>query len=153
MKEVYILSGAVHSGKTTALLKWAAHTKGVYGIAAPVINGIRYLQNLNNSEKHQLETDHDSDDNIAIGNYLFSEEIFKWGRDVLLDSLDKNPEWLVIDEIGLLELSGRGLEPAVTKALKTERKIKIILVIRQELVAEVIKYYGLDRQLIKEFRV
>ena len=46
---------------------------------------------------------------ITVSVKMFS---FLWAQNALFNSLDKNLEWLIIDEIGPLELEGKGLEPA-----------------------------------------
>jgi nucleoside-triphosphatase THEP1 len=65
---------------------------------------------------------------------------------VLRSGFEQVPEWLVFDEIGYLELQGQGLEPAVRRILNWNKRIaatKLLWVVREELLDEVLEYYGL----------
>ena len=115
--KIHIYKGPVHSGKTFRLSNWVNREQSVDGILAPVINGSRYLLHINSKKKKllQLSEIKQNLNTEKIGPYIFSKTTFAWARKILLGCMDKNPEWLVIDEIGLLELDGRGLGPAVTE--------------------------------------
>jgi len=144
--KIHIFKGPVHSGKTFRLLNWADGLRSFDGIAAPLINESRYLLHISNRKKKllQLPLKTQNLNTEKVGPYIFSKDTFAWGRKILLDCVDKNLDWLVIDEIGLLELDGRGLEPAVTEILNYGGcSIKnIVLVVRDKLVSRVIKHYG-----------
>ncbi len=129
--------------------------QSVDGILAPVINGSRYLVHISSKKKKilQLPEIMQNSNTEKIGSYIFSKAAFAWARKILLDCIDKNPEWLVIDEIGLLELDDRGLEPAVTEILNNRScSIKnIVLVVRDNLIPRVIKYYSFLKREIFYF--
>jgi nucleoside-triphosphatase THEP1 len=67
----------------------------------------------------------------------------------------QNPKWLIIDEIGPLELKGQALEPMVSKILNDEKRneINIILVIRKTLVERAIEHYKLHVKGFKFFTI
>jgi len=152
---IFILSGPVHSGKSTRLNEWIEERNDVAGILAPIIRGLRNLQDITSGEKRCLEKSgksNDSEDDLAIGNYIFSSSVFHWGKQVLKKSADEKINWLVIDEIGILELQGRGLEPAVSSLinLKWDRAPQnILLVVRERLVEKVIKHYRINERVQK----
>jgi len=148
--KIHIFKGPVHSGKTFRLLNWAGSLQSIDGIAAPFINSNRYLQHISSRKKKllQLPVNTHNLSTEKVGPYIFSKEVFAWGRKILLDCMNNETDWLVIDEIGLLELDGRGLEPAVSEILNcSDCSIKnIVLVVRDNLVSRVIKHYGFSKR-------
>jgi nucleoside-triphosphatase THEP1 len=67
--------------------------------------------------------------------------------------MENMPRYLVIDEIGPLELSGRGLEPMVSTILENyERSPKqhLVLVVRDYLLEKVISHYHLRDQILTD---
>ena len=147
MNKFFILSGKTGIGKTTFLLN-LVKDKNVDGILAPVINGKRHLQHISSNQMKKLEIDDDIENRktISVGRYLFDENIFEWAREKLIVSFNANPEWLIIDEIGPLELNSNGLEPAISQIVKTinyQSKIKIIFVVRENLIDSFLKHFNL----------
>lgn len=146
----YILSGTVHSGKTSRLLRWIEGRSGICGILAPVIEGKRHLMRVDTQEARRVElldTETGYQPEWRIGKYVFSKDVFLWGQQVLEQGCRDETEWMIIDEIGLLELDGKGLEPAVTNILKRQAPIlpgKIILVVRESLRLKVVQHYNLE---------
>ena len=146
MNKILIYSGQIKSGKTTTLHEWAKEQNNIDGILAPVINNKRHLLRIMTNEKKLLEQNDFTDKIINIGKYYFSQSVFEWGQNQLLDSFNCKNEYIIIDEIGPLELRGEGLEPAVSKIISDKlNSKKIILVVREKLVDEVIKHYKLDK--------
>lgn len=152
MGKILIYSGEVHTGKTTSLLRWCADKKNIDGIFQPVIEEKRFIYHLGSRTLKRLEVD--SIENVTlIGKYKFDNSTFEWAQKVLLDSFNQNLELLIIDEIGPLELEGKGLEPALSFLMKNRKNFagKILLVIRNSILEEVIKKYdpGSDYSLFK----
>ncbi len=145
MKPIYILSGKIQTGKTTQLMYWAASQKNIDGVFQPVINDKRFIYHLSSRTLKQLETDQKK--NVtSIGKFNFSNAAFEWARNVLLDCLEKDLDWLIIDEVGPLELEGKGLEPAVSKIISERDKIKakIICVVRDKILEKFLIHYKLN---------
>lgn len=144
MKKIFILTGEIHSGKTTRLMKWSANRKNVDGIFQPVIDDKRFIYHLAAKTLKPLETD--SPENIVqIGKYKFSNQTFDWAKTVLAEAVQKEIDWLIIDEIGPLELSGKALDSVISKIFFSIDSItpKIICVVRSGLVEDMINHYGL----------
>lgn len=157
---VVILTGPIQSGKTTALVSWIAERRAsgarIGGVLAPVTDGKRHLRSIANGEERILDVAASdgggSDaDVVAIGPHRFYADVFAWARAELLSDLDSvgragGCEWVVIDEVGPLELRDEGLEPAVGEALRicTEHDgLRVLLVVRDRLLADVTGRYGL----------
>ena len=74
-------------------------------------------------------------------------------QNILSATAPELTEWLVIDELGKLELAGGGLEPALGQVLARYRQAgtgRILLVIRDTLLAQAISRYGLQGAQVVE---
>ncbi len=146
-KKIFILTGPVHTGKTTRLMHWAASQKNIDGIFQPVIDEKRFIYHIASRSLKMLEVPPNATDEnvIKIGTYRFSKDVFIWAQNVLLNSLDKSLDWLIIDEIGPLEFDGNGLEPIITKIFEENEKFsgKILCVVRDSMLEKFVEQYGL----------
>ncbi len=150
MKIINILTGPTQSGKTTHLIAWVKFHTRCAGILSPVLNKKRFIYAIHTNEYRPLETENDmvaEEGTISIGKYTFLQSSFAWAQEQLKRALDKNPKWIIIDEIGPLELSGKGLEPMVGKILKSyksNKKFRLVLVVRESLLDKVVRHYDLQ---------
>lgn len=150
MNQINILTGPINSGKTTRLTNWVNRQNNCAGILAPVRGGLRYLYAIHSHKRKLLEIkEFKIAENrvIRIGDFCFSREVFEWARGELLFALKQKPSWLIIDEIGPLELTGNGLEPAVSKILnelKSYDQVRLVLVIREQLLDAFIHTYRIN---------
>ena len=152
---IIIFSQPIHSGKTTQLLHWCNQQKNAAGILMPDINDKRKILNLETKEVFAVECD-DPDNTkeklVTVGKYHFYAAAFEKANSILLGAVSSNPEWLVIDEVGKLELEGKGFYPAVKKIIDDqEEKITTtnnILVVRDSLRAEVINFFKINKYII-----
>jgi nucleoside-triphosphatase len=141
-KPIYYYTGPVHTGKTTRIAEWASRNNCT-GILSPIINGKRHLREIKSGELKLLESDSNIN-SISIGRYNFKKEVFEWGRQKLLAEYESEPEWLVIDEYGKLELRGEGLEPVISTIInhwKINKKNNLLIVVRDYLVNDFIKKF------------
>ena len=153
MNKIFIHTAAVHSGKTTNMFRFAAKNQNVDGILQPVIENKRFLYHINSRQLRLLEIDNPQNENdiMKIGKFKFSKETFAWAQKILTDSFQKKFNWLVIDEIGPLEIEGKGYEPALSKILLEYEKFNgnILLVVRKELLEKVKTHYNLGQSFHK----
>lgn len=146
---IKIITGPIKSGKTTRLTAWVKCHQNCVGILSPVINNQRFIYSILEDEYRPLETEEDDAKDpktITIGRYTFQESTFEWAREQLTIADAKNRDWLIIDEIGPLELSGIGLEPQVGKIIDSTLKSgkdDLILVVREGIVDKVVDHYHL----------
>ncbi len=162
-----ILTGPIRSGKTTCLEQWCrariAAADDVDGILAPTVNGTRYIQEIHGN-RYQLDAaagpdspsdgpDAPSAGLIRIGPHAFRKDAFLKAQDYLLQAYDRlqSAGFLVIDEIGPLELRGEGLEPAVSRlfAVAKTGNARIVLVVREGLVQRICERYDLEATVIR----
>jgi nucleoside-triphosphatase THEP1 len=80
-------------------------------------------------------------DSLNIGKYKFSISSFNEITNYTLKSLDSKPDFVVLDEIGPLELKGLGFDELLKSLLSSDSNL--ILVIRNTLLEEIIQHYHL----------
>lgn len=124
---------------------WAAQQKNIDGIFQPVIDGKRFIYNIGSRTLKSLETS-ETNNITSIGKYNFSNDTFAWAQQILNDCLCKDLNWIIVDEIGPLELNNKGLEPAITYLLSRRKEIdaKILCVVRDSILEKFIEHYGLQ---------
>jgi len=157
-KTIHILTGPVQSGKTTRLIAWLRYHEKCAGVLSPIIDEKRHVYSIHHEQDLQLEAEKKAqqpeEELITIGRYTFLNSSFEWARDELRSALAINPRWLIIDEVGPLELSGKGLEPMVSTILSDFERAKnhqLILVVRDTVVEQMISHYHLEgKYLIDE---
>ena len=81
-------------------------------------------------------------DSFFVDGYYVHKEAFKWAYDVTIASLDK-ADYIVIDEIGPLELQQKGFHLLLEKLLSSFEK-HLIVVTSNEHVGAIIKKYQLS---------
>jgi nucleoside-triphosphatase THEP1 len=150
--QIYILSGAVQSGKTTALMQWAAGRERIGGFLSPDVEGLRRLFTLRDRQLRPFQVAGEGEETVAVGKFRFHASAFEQGRQALLADSRAGLDWLVIDEIGKLELAGRGFEPAAGQVIRRfqeeEGEGKLLLVVRDYLLEEVVRRYGLGECVV-----
>ncbi|MGD9344967.1 MAG: nucleoside-triphosphatase [Candidatus Aminicenantes bacterium] len=122
---IHILTGPVHSGKTTLCRRLANELKSkdisVDGFLSLAVEkkdeSIGYdLFDIRKESSTPFIRKTGKKDWQRIGSYVFIPETLDKAQKIILSS---NPSDLrIIDEIGPLELEGRGIWPALTKALR-----------------------------------
>jgi nucleoside-triphosphatase THEP1 len=153
---IYIFTSPVHSGKTTTLQQWLRNNNiNAAGILTPDKDGKRMLYDIAENQYHEMEMDNacPPEDCLTIGKYRFSKEAFTVAKQILEDAVEKHPDWLIVDEIGKLELKEKtGLEPVVTHIINSYKNGstngKLLLVIRNYLLDEAVNAYGLSNDMI-----
>jgi len=144
---VYLLSGPVRTGKTTRIQEWckqrnAERPGSVRGVLAPVVDGHRHLVSIQSGEARDLELIRGGTPKEPIGRFVFNGAVFEWARGELLSASQSTARWIVIDEIGPLELAGRGLEPSVTRVLQSNTGAKnVVIVVREQLASAVVAHF------------
>ena len=151
MKKIFLLTGPKNSGKSTRLMNWVQQKNNIIGIICLRDKGKRELYSIGSNIFKEFEVDNDSNPVVKIGNYYFLKESFGWAENELLKAREFNPQWLVIDEIGPLELQGKGFDKVIRQLLPGPelKETNLLLVIRESLVVDVIAYYNFDKNKIE----
>ncbi|MFW6048934.1 MAG: nucleoside-triphosphatase [Candidatus Bipolaricaulota bacterium] len=78
---------------------------------------------------------------ISVGKYYIPPGVLEWTKEVISDSLD-GTDVVFLDEVGRLELRGKGLDSAVRSAL--ESRTQLVLLVRSEFLSAVKDDYGIE---------
>ena len=149
---IYILTGNIETGKTTALLKWTDGRNDIFGILTPRNeNNVRYLLDVNTKEIFEMQTDLKIDEVVLVGRYRFLKTAFEKGNSIIKNALKNNKSgYIIIDELGKLELESNGLHESVSLAItETENSsdLHLILIIRTTLLEKAVAKYNLSDYL------
>jgi len=117
------------------------------GILTPVQNGKRVFMDIGSREIFAMEAVGD-EETLEIGRFVFSKAGFARAAAVI----NKNKQydgWLVLDEIGPLELKGEGFSD-VLKEILAERRGRTLIVIRDkdQMLAHVLKTFKISNPVI-----
>ena len=152
---IYILRGDIRTGKTTALVEWCKNRDDVDGVLCPDnAEGKRYFQEVKSKTKFEFETELETEAIIEIGNFKFLKSAFEKANTYLLAVASENEsQYLIIDELGKLELKKEGLHLSVERLIlnyETNEKKHLILVVRDYLLEAVLTHYSISEYKILE---
>jgi nucleoside-triphosphatase THEP1 len=156
-KNLLIYTGPIQSGKSSRLFEFYKNKKNVAGILSIVIDNKKHLYSLRTKGQKLLEVNvkENNKNTISIGKYVFYKNIFKWAREILKNDLKTNPDLIIIDEIGLLELAGTGLAPVafeiINNSLKSRQKVAVV--VRDTLVKRFLKKFALKETEVEIFSI
>ncbi|MFC5272195.1 nucleoside-triphosphatase [Adhaeribacter terreus] len=153
MAKIFLITGPTQSRKTTRLTHWCSGRTDVGGLLSPIVFNKRCFQNIRTQEWLAMEAELDEAEVQQVGRYTFSERTFAWANHVLLQT-SRLPgiKWLVVDEIGPLELQGKGLNPALEIIFSNlPPHLNLILVIREKICESVLEIYDLKRYGVELF--
>ena len=120
------------------------------GIIAPDVDGMRQLYYPGENLWKEFQVERSGDDILQICDYRFLKQRVEEANEYLTKQAMQRPEgkWLIIDELGKLELKGEGLYPGIVRVLKnyfhTDWNIRILIVIRDSLLNEAVEQFGLE---------
>lgn len=145
------MSQPVQSGKTTLLQKWL-ETKNAAGILTPDVNGKRVLYDVAEKKFYELELNENSG-GIKVGKFEFNKDNFEVAKSILRKQKKAGLDWLVVDEVGKLEIERKeGLEPVITELImhykSEDAKGNLLLVIRDYLLDTAIAQYALQDAIV-----
>ncbi len=141
--KVLILSGPRRSGKTTALQMWMQETPDTCGWLTPDAGDVRVAERWPDRQIFPFQV-FESEGAVAIGRFLFLEDTFEKMRSGLLAMAEAPCRYKVLDEVGPLELQGKGFASALQVCLHAKAnppESQWILVVREELVEAVVAYF------------
>ncbi|OUS03541.1 hypothetical protein A9Q86_01115 [Flavobacteriales bacterium 33_180_T64] len=151
---IYILSEAIRTGKTTTLLEWTKNRTDVDGVLCPDNEkGKRYFLKIKSKGIFSLEVETENiNDIIQVGPFRFLKSAFEKANDFVI-SLTSNKEnrYLIIDELGKLELKNTGLHASAKMIIPQyilNDKEHLILVVRESLLYEIIAHYDISHYSI-----
>jgi len=150
--QVIIITGAVNSGKTTLLQQFLSHIeKSPYKVNGVVAEGVWHKGDKNGydafflfSGKRQQLCRKGLSSPLNIGPFGFNEEVFISGEKSL--SAEQNSALTILDEIGRLELAGKGWAATLSNLLL--RGNRLLIVVRYDFIGKVIQKFSLTNYAI-----
>jgi len=127
------------------------HRQDCGGVLTPDDDGMRMMYHVKENKSIPFQkTEKTSDEDILIGRFVFDGEVFKIAAAWLDDDLaDPAIQYLILDEVGPLELNGKGWDHWIRSSLKKIETKTLILVVRHRLLNDVIHHYDLaDAQVV-----
>jgi nucleoside-triphosphatase THEP1 len=156
---VYILTGVIQSGKTTLLKQLVRLLKqkgiNVRGHLSEAVHqnnekiGYDLLDIKDGTFFPFLRMEGDEDWE-RIGHYFFMPLSLKKAEAILLG--DPDAEVFIVDEIGPLELKGKGLWPALMEKL-AQSSAKILIVVRKNILHDMIESIQKENQKVRVFDI
>lgn len=150
MRKIVILTGPIRSGKTNtvkAVSKKIQKTIDISGILTVKVFekksfiGYDIFEIVSGKQYPFLRSD--GDENMErLGRFYIQSEAASRGNSAIETGL--NSKLLIIDEIGPLELTGKGFSDSLISALERASDGVLLIVVRDTLIEEVIESFGID---------
>ncbi len=146
--KLFILAGPVETGKTTSLVKWSEQRDDVFGILTPIVNGRRTFMDIHARHLFEMEATADEKEKLFVGRFTFSKINFDKAAQIIRNAMNRKG-WLVIDEIGPVELRGEGFHEVIKEIIASgNERQKIIFVVREGLVEQVEESFQIKNAVI-----
>jgi nucleoside-triphosphatase THEP1 len=135
-------------------MNWLNNRNDVSGILTPDVNEKRKLFDIAHKTYHNLEVDANyTGETTTIGKYHFDKKVFDKAQTILLNAMNSNYGWIVVDEIGRLEIDQqKGLEPTISRLIKHQNthqlSSNLLLVVRDYLLMDCVKHYNINEAVI-----
>ena len=148
---VYILTGDTESGKSYALNEWIKSKTNVAGLLS--LNndkGKRYFLDIRNEETFSMHPDENESEvnKIFVGRFTFLKSSFERANNIIqYETKQTDYEYLIVDELGRLELKQKGLYKStnsLVKLFKNNKEKHLILVVRTALLEKIKNYYHIN---------
>jgi nucleoside-triphosphatase THEP1 len=153
---VYIVTGKVGGGKTAflqrltdALVKQGATVGGILApriIEGSLTAGYDILE-VETGRRNIFLREKAAHAAEMVGRFQIYEEGYEAGLNALDPENNRDKTAVIIDEVGPLELNGRGWSSRIMQLLKTTG-LHIIITVRRSLVGEVTEKFGIDNPAI-----
>jgi nucleoside-triphosphatase THEP1 len=153
---IFIITGETGSGKTTFLLNLIEELResslSIAGFAALSVpedgpSGSFDILDLVSGKILPLASRRFTEGWEQSGKFYFNPEGILQGRNILENTLMAENDLIIVDEIGPFELEGKIWADPLTRLL--ERQLcSILLVVRKQLVAQVIQHWNLRDAMI-----
>jgi nucleoside-triphosphatase THEP1 len=137
---VIIWTGPIHSGKTTRLADWLKG-RDAGGILTPKTDGKRWFRDLAGGRTFLMDASENSKSVVQVGKHCFDAAAFSEASGIIRQAINRH-EWLVMDEIGPLELRGEGFADILQEVM-LRQQAGLVLVIREGLVNPITEKFSI----------
>jgi nucleoside-triphosphatase THEP1 len=149
---IYIITGEINQGKTEKALSIFNFTGGDGFISRKIFKNNTFygyeITRLSTNESIPLALKSDSipplwDEILSTGSFSFSEKALAFAESIIDEIMNSDTNPVFVDEIGPLELEGKGFFNIVNELLQTEKDI--YLTVRKSCLEDVIELFKLER--------
>ena len=104
--------------------------------------------NVKSRELFEMLPTEGETDFVSVGKYIFSQSAFDKAIKIIQNSIGKNG-WLIIDEMGPLELRNEGFSEVFKEVLHSKnREQNILIVVRDQLYDNIIEKFKIDDVIV-----
>ena len=139
---IWLYTGAIETGKSTALYRWAKERPEVMGVFCLRHPEQKELCLWPDNRWLPFQAAEQGEGTLSVGRYHLYESGFRQAEAWLHAWEGRWPQWVVLDEVGKLELQGKGFADTV-QWLLTQPIPNLVLVVRDTLVRQVEDTYGI----------
>lgn len=156
LNKIIILTGDIQEGKTTFLIRIAELLKSnrikLEGFLAKGVHDstgrIGYdLEAINNGEQMQFIRNTPSEGAFRHGKYYFNESGMEFGRELLNKNSLKGADLIVLDEIGPVEMKGKGWAGEIERLL-SQLAIPQLWVVRRTLLKKAMRQWNVGDVMV-----
>ena len=147
--KIFIVTGEKEEGKTSSLVEVIDKLKGagvsVGGFISPriIVDGKTigyYLEGVLDGRRQILMTETEQNGFQKIGRFWLDPNVIKRVTSTIEEQA-LSPSVIFIDEVGRLELEGRGWDEVLRSLLLTN--VVVVIAVRKAFVDEILKYYSI----------
>ena len=91
-----------------------------------------------------MEAEADEENVFEVGRFVFSKKAFEKANGILEKASKEKDSWIIVDEIGPVELKGEGFHEMIKEILSSKSGLSILFVVRQGILDEVMQHFGVD---------
>jgi nucleoside-triphosphatase THEP1 len=150
---VYMVSGRKNEGKTSRLRKLFSGITGGAGFVAEKVNDCGRVTTYNLvdlktgegrvlARLHSLPLPADWGEDFSHGAFRMSLGGFKWALGRLDSAIESGASAFFIDELGKVELDGRGHAELIRKALNTD--MDLYITVRENNIEKAVGVFGIE---------
>ena len=144
---IFVLTGPVQGGKTTTVSEKVTQLRNrgvkVMGFLCPgsFSEGKRSafdLENIETGDQIPMGSEREKKGWVKYRRFFFNPQAFLSGATWISESIKRDPDLIVIDEVGPMELEGIGWSEALDNLVKTS-SVTQLWIVRQQILPEVIE--------------
>ena len=154
--QVVIITGEIHQGKTTFaqkivadLLEQKIRIAGFFSVGINE-NGIRTgfnLVDIGSSRQIELCSDKKNEKRLKLGRYYFNSDAITLGNEILNSNNLSDKQLIVIDEVGHLELNGKGWSNSIENITRSNT-VPQLWIVRKSLVQKCSRRWNIGNAYI-----
>jgi len=159
--EIVIITGDIHQGKTSVaqsvvsmLIEKGIRIGGFLAIGKD-IDGVRTgfsIKEIDSGETMLLCSIEEDENSVKTGHYYFNEAAMKWGDTILAPENLDSKELVVVDELGPLELEGKGWSAAIEKVCE-QKSLPHLWIVRKSIVGKIARKWNVGNIYVFDIAV